>query len=141
MKLTLFDCDGTVLDTFKLIEKVVFKTFSILFPDYQMSLEEAHSFFGPYIVDTLKKYVKTEEELKKALEVYQQCYDELSLEWTTVYDGIIDLLEYLKQNNYKIGIVSNKDSKVVLEGLKGCKIDQRHRPAAGQDRIPPQRGV
>ena len=55
-----------------------------------------------------------DEKLNKALEVYQQCYDELSLEWTTVYDGIIDLLEYLKQNNYKIGIVSNKDSKVVL---------------------------
>ncbi len=124
MKLVLFDCDGTVLDTFKLIEKVVFKTFSILYPDYQMSIEEAHSFFGPYIVDTLKKYVKNEEELNKALEVYQQCYDELSLEWTTVYDGIIDLLEYLKQNNYKIGIVSNKDSKVVLEGLQGCKINQ-----------------
>ena len=50
MKLILFDCDGTVLDTFKLIEKVVFKTFSILFPDYQMSLEEAHSLGAVCIV-------------------------------------------------------------------------------------------
>ncbi len=133
MKLILFDCDGTVLDTFKLIEKVVFKTFEILYPDYQMTLEEAHSFFGPYIVDTLKNYVNTEDELNKALEVYQQCYDELSLEWTTVYDGMIELLEYLKSKDYKIAIVSNKDSKVVLEGLVGCKINQYFDIIVGAD--------
>ena len=123
MKLVLFDCDGTVLDTFLLIEKVVIKTFKKLYPDYPMTVEEAHTFFGPYIVDTLKKYTKTEEELNICLTEYQKNYDELSSTYTVVYDGIIELLEYLKQNNYKIAIVSNKKTSVVLQGLVDCKIN------------------
>lgn len=123
MKLVLFDCDGTVLDTFLLIEKVVIKTFKKLYPDYPMTIEEAHTFFGPYIVDTLKKYTKTEEELNICLTEYQKNYDELSSTYTVVYDGIIELLEYLKQNNYKIAIVSNKKTSVVLQGLIDCKIN------------------
>lgn len=133
MKLILFDCDGTVLDTFLLIEKVVIKTFKKLYPTYPMTIEEAHTFFGPYIVDTLKKYTKTEEELNICLAEYQKNYDELSSTYTVVYDGMIELLDYLKQNNYKIAIVSNKKTSVVLQGLKDCKIDQYFDIIVGAD--------
>lgn len=47
-KVIIFDCDGTLVDTFLLIEKTVFKTFATLLPDYPLTMEEAHQFFGPF---------------------------------------------------------------------------------------------
>ena len=53
-KVVIFDCDGTIVDTFKLIEQVVIKTFKEILPDYYMSETEAHTFFGPFLNDSFK---------------------------------------------------------------------------------------
>ena len=57
-KVIIFDCDGTLVDTFLLIEKTVFQTFETLLPDYPLTKDEAHQFFGPFLNDSFKKYVK-----------------------------------------------------------------------------------
>ena len=77
MKLVLFDCDGTVLDTFLLIEKVVIKTFKKLYPDYPMTIEEAHTFFGPFLNDSFARYFDKQEDIDNAVEVYRKLCEEL----------------------------------------------------------------
>ena len=46
-KVIIFDCDGTLVDTFLLIEKTVLKTFEEMLPNYPLTLKEEHHFFGP----------------------------------------------------------------------------------------------
>ena len=123
-KIIIFDCDGTLLDTFLLIEKTVFATFEKMLPDYELSLEEAHSFFGPFLDDSFKKYVNTKEEVDKLVECYREINEKLMAEYICAYDGIKELLVQLKKEDYKIAIVSNKVTEAVVQGLKICEIEK-----------------
>lgn len=122
-KVVIFDCDGTLLDTFLLIEKTVFATFEKMLPNYKLTLEEVHSFFGPLLNDTFKKYVNTEEEVDKLVECYRIINEELMEKYICAYDGIKELLGELKQNGYIVAIVSNKVTRAVKQGLKICNIE------------------
>ncbi len=123
-KLIIFDCDGTILDTFDLIEKTVFKTFEEKLPEYNLTLEEAHSFFGPLIDESFKKYAKTEEEVDALVECYREINTRIMPEYIKAFDGIEEVLIELKKSGFKIAIVSNKVTDAVVQGLKICKINQ-----------------
>ena len=41
----IFDCDGTVLDTYQLIIETVYQTFAKMLPNYPLTYEEADAFF------------------------------------------------------------------------------------------------
>ena len=122
-KVIIFDCDGTLVDTFLLIEKTVFKTFATLLPDYPLTMEEAHQFFGPFLNDSFKKYVKTDKEVDQLVECYRYINDELMPYYIKTYDGIKELLESLKKKNYILAIVSNKVTTAVIKGVKLCQIN------------------
>ena len=122
-KVIIFDCDGTLVDTFLLIEKTVFQTFETLLPDYPLTKDEAHQFFGPFLNDSFKKYVKTDKEVKQLVECYRCINDEFMPYYIKAYDGIKELLESLKKKYYTLAIVSNKVTPAVLKGLKLCQIN------------------
>lgn len=134
-KVVVFDCDGTILDTFKLIEQVVIKTFNKLKPDYPITKEEAHTFFGPLLNDTFKKYFDTEEEVNLAVETYREFCDEMTPEYVKAYDGIKDMLESLTKKGYVLAIVSNKVSPAIMMGLKLCEIDKYFSYIVGAEKL------
>lgn len=123
-KVIIFDCDGTILDTFSLIEKTVYLTFEKLLPNYPLTKEEAHSFFGPLLDDSFKKYAKTEEELKNLIDCYRTINDSLMEEYITSYDGIYELLKALKEQRFILTIASNKVTEAVMLGLKICHLEE-----------------
>jgi pyrophosphatase ppaX len=122
-KVIIFDCDGTLVDTFALIEQTVLLTFQKMLPHYSLSLDEAHQFFGPFLNDSFRKYVKTEEEVNKLVACYRQINKELMETYISTYEGIPNLLKELKKRGYKLAVVSNKISDDVIQGLKICHID------------------
>ena len=123
-KVLVFDCDGTVLDTFELIEHIVLETFKEVKPDYPITLDEAHSFFGPYINDTFKKYAKDEEELNLYINTYNKFASELTSKYIKAYPGIKEALAELKKQGYIICVASNKISKEVKRGLILCDLNK-----------------
>jgi len=131
----VFDCDGTVIDTFKLIEEVVIRTFNELLPDYKMTKEEAHTFFGPFVNDTFKKYFSSEEDLNHAVKVYAKYCDELSAEFISPYDGIIEVLGELKKKGFVLAIASNKVSDVIIKQLKLLEMDKYFDVILGADKV------
>ena len=122
-KVIAFDCDGTIVDTFLLIEKTVLLTFQEIFPEYPLTIEEARSFFGPFLNDSFRKYVTTEEEVNYCVERYRYYNNLLMPEYIKPYDGIKELLKWLKQKGIKIAIVSNKVTEAIVYGLKLCQIE------------------
>lgn len=122
-KLLIFDCDGTVLDTFELIEHIVLSTFYELLPDYHISLEEAHSFFGPYINDTFKKYEYLGHSVDEYLAVYDKYADLYTDKYIKAYKNIKESFTYLHDNGYILVIISNKKSFEVYRGARICGID------------------
>lgn len=122
-KVLIFDCDGTVLDTFNLIEHIVLATFKEMLPDYPITFDEAHSFFGPYINDTFKKYEKYGHTVSEYISTYAKYAEEYTKIYIKSYPGIKEAFTILNEKGYKIVIVSNKISKEVYRGLKICGID------------------
>lgn len=123
-KVIIFDCDGTILDTYELIENVVIKTFKELRPEYEMTADEAHTFFGPFVDETFTKYFDSKEEVAHAVKVYAKYCDELTPQYVKAYPGIKEMLIKLKENNYKIAMVSNKITDAINMGLDICGISE-----------------
>jgi len=116
-KLVIIDCDGTILNTYKMIEKVTMQVFDELIPDYKYTMDEIHAFFGPLINESFKKYV-SEEELPKVVNRYIELCALYQKDYVKPFPGIVDTLKELKEKGYKIVILSNKVTSTVVEELE-----------------------
>ncbi len=116
-KLIIFDCDGTILNTFKLIEKATAQVFDEMIPDYKYTMDEIHAFFGPLVDDSFRKYV-SEDELEGVLKRYRELCTLYQKDYVSAYPGIKETLEVLKEKGYIICILSNKITSAIEEGLE-----------------------
>lgn len=134
-KVIIFDCDGTIVDTYTLIIQTVYKTFEKLLPDYPLTKKEAHDFFGPLLDDSFKKYTSDPKFLQELISCYRQINNELMKDYIYAYDGIETLLQELKNRNYKIAILSNKTSDSVKKGLEICNITKYFDLIVGAEKL------
>ena len=137
-KVVAFDCDGTILDTYNLIQQTFRITFKELFPDLNLTDEEYISFFGPGLHDTFSRYAKSEEDVNYCIERYRYHNIRIMKDYIKCFDGVEDLLKYLKDHNYQIVIVSNKVSNVILYGLELCCLEQYFEHIIGYEMIIPK---
>ena len=116
----IFDLDGTLLNT--LGDLHISLNYAIKQFGYpERTIEEVKGFVGNGIKKAIERalpaYVK-EEELNNIISIFKGYYKEHMLEHTKPYDGIIQMLDTLRKNGCKIGVVSNKFDDAV-KGL--CK--------------------
>lgn len=135
-KWVFFDCDGTILDTFKMIEMATKKTFDDLLPDYQYTTEEIHRFFGPLLDESFKKYAKDENELQKLVTYYRALSDDMQEKYVRSFDGIKELLVSLKKLGFKLGIVSNKVTSAIIKGLTVNGLEKMFDKIIGVELLP-----
>lgn len=106
----IFDLDGTLLNTLEDLGDSVnhaLKSFGYL----ERTYEEVRCFVGNGIKELMFKAVPKgtdEETALKCLQVFKDHYKTNMQHKTAPYNGIIELLETLKSNGFKLGIVSNK---------------------------------
>ena len=123
-KVVLFDLDGTLVDP------VVGITNSIIhaFKKYNMEVKdrtELLKFIGPPLVDSFQEfYGFSKEKAWEAMGFYREYYSVKGVFENTLYEGIEEILKYLKEQGYIIAIVSNKVTSAVELGLKINNIDQ-----------------
>lgn len=137
-KVIAFDCDGTLLNTYNLIQETFKIIFKELFPDYNVTQEELESFFGPGLGETFGKYVNTKEEVDYCISRYRYLNQKIMDKYIECFDGIEDMLIYLKENGYRVMIVSNKVSHAVMQGLVLCHVDQYIEKIIGYEMITPK---
>lgn len=130
----LFDLDGTLVDTKELIFASFQHTFEKYKSDYTLSQEELYSFMGPTLKDTFLKYFK-EDEVDEIIAYYREYnikhHDELVKE----FPGTKDMLNYLKKNDYALGIVSNKVEATVRMGLEKCGLSEYFEVIVGAEDV------
>lgn len=113
----IFDMDGTVLNT---LDDLTVSVNYVLeqFGMPARSVSEYRQFFGNGIKYALQCAVPagTESEvIDKMIPIFKDHYDKHCLDRTRPYEGIIDLMRMLKENGYKMAIVSNKIDSAVKE--------------------------
>ncbi|OCN04785.1 prolipoprotein diacylglyceryl transferase [Erysipelotrichaceae bacterium MTC7] len=112
----LFDADGTLIDTQQLIFDSFRHTFATLKPEIVLSDEDLLPFMGPPLYESLAKYFDA-SEVDHALEVYREFNHGKHDAYVKAIHHAKELLQYLKDNDYEIGVVSSKMHWLVDQGL------------------------
>ncbi len=104
----LFDLDGTISDSGKGITnsvKYALSKFKIAENDWN----KLKAFIGPPLYASFEKYYGfSKEEAVKAVEYYREYYNAGGIFELELYDGIIDLLKYLKALGKKTILATSK---------------------------------
>ncbi|WP_018660846.1 pyrophosphatase PpaX [Heyndrickxia acidiproducens] len=116
----LFDLDGTLIDTNELIAQSFLHTLEAYYPGHY-SREDVLKFNGPPLIDSFSAIdPKRAQEMVAKYRAYNIAqHDALVKEFPGVYDTI----KTLKENHFKLGIVSTKMKDTVIKGLKLTHLD------------------
>lgn len=118
----LFDLDGTLINSKRLIDQSFIHVFETFFPKHELTDEELDSFFGPTLNQTFAKYTNDEKQIEEMIKCYRKFNLEYHDQMVLPFDGVSETLKFLKKHNYKLGIVSSKKHDVLLKGTDLCKI-------------------
>ncbi len=120
----LFDLDGTLVDTKRLVFNSFEYTFEKYFPEHTLTDEELESFFGPTLHESFSRYTDDEAKIEEMIAYYRAYNESMHDEFATPMDGCHELIKLLHKKGYKVGIVSSKRRQALDLGLKLCKIDE-----------------
>jgi pyrophosphatase PpaX len=118
----LFDLDGTLIDSIRLLLRSVRHTF-VGREDRAPTEEEWIAGIGTPLAEQLRPFVESDEdaeELVTRYRTYQRMHHD-SL--TTPYDGVLDTLEQLYNWGHPMGVVTSKSNEMMERGLKHTGID------------------
>ncbi len=115
MKCVIFDLDGTLLYT---LDDLYYATNFTLeqFGYKKRTLDEVRNFVGNGIRKLIERSAGEkycDSEIEKMLIVFRQYYSQNAMKHTRAYEGVLELLKYLKENNVKVGVNSNKYDSAV----------------------------
>ena len=113
----VFDMDGTVLNTLDdLTVSMNYVLDKFGYPGH--TVEEYRLFFGNGVKEALRLALPEDvpsEIIDDMLPIYKEHYDAHCLDKTRPYDGVVEVMNELKQKGYKLAIVSNKIDSAVKE--------------------------
>jgi len=120
-KALVFDFDGTLADTITTITYYcndALRKFG--FPEidkerYKYLVGNGYKNLVTGMLNEFDAY--TDELFEKIAQYYYDKYEEDPLYLTGLYDGIEELIGYLKENGYRIAVLSNKPVGAVVGGL------------------------
>lgn len=113
----IFDLDGTLLDTLEDLTDSV----NYILEKYNFSLrtkDEIRSFLGNGIQKLLERSLPEDERIDDFDQIFQDFNTYYALhcaDKTKLYDGIVELLDQLKQMEIKVAVVSNKGNYAVQD--------------------------
>lgn len=134
----LFDLDGTLLDT----EKGIIETYRYLFIKYNrresFTKEVELEVLGPSLQDMFAKYF-SDLDMDSLLREYRDYNRQIFKERNRPMEHAETMLKTLKDEGYKIGIVSTKMSETVKENLKAFDLDAYIDDIVGAEEVSKQK--
>ena len=111
IKLAIFDLDGTLLNT--IADLALSTNFALSKLGYEThAIEKFNMMVGNGIDKLFERALpegqKSKENIAKMREIFVDYYAEHLTDESTPYDGIMELLQELKQRNIKLAIATNK---------------------------------
>lgn len=117
----LFDCDGTLIDSEDQVIKSVHYALKMTNSPLRSS-KEIKNLFGPGVDKILMTLIGEEKKAQEAFEYYIESQKKLASSMR-VYDGIRELLETLKANEFSLGVVTGRHSSDLELVLKAHQLN------------------
>ncbi|REJ10159.1 pyrophosphatase PpaX [Halobacillus trueperi] len=116
----LFDLDGTLIDTNELIIASFTHTIK-QYSDRSYERAEILDFIGPPLKESLHKV--NPDKVEEMVETYRKHNIENHNRYVKAYEGVVETIETLKEQGYKLGIVTTKMRNTVHMGLQLTNLD------------------
>jgi phosphoglycolate phosphatase len=122
MQLLIFDLDGTLVDSRLDLANAVNATRAHMGME-PLANERVYSYVGngaPVLVRRAMGEQATEQELQEALEFFLEFYREHDLDHTTLYPGVRESLDRLRDAGKHMAVLTNKPvrmSRSIVDGL------------------------
>ena len=131
MKIVLFDLDGTITDSSEgIVNSIKYALSRLGFPEEPT--EKIKQFIGPPLQQTFKiNYGIT--DYQNAVTIYREYYAEKGIYENRLYDGIVAVLDQLKNEGYTIGLATGKPTYYSHIILKHFKIDHYFNAVVGSN--------
>lgn len=113
----IFDLDGTLLNTHELINQSYIATLKKYRPDYVVTQEDIDGFAGPTLEQTFSRFSEDKKEIDEMIIYYRKWNHENHDAYVTEIDGVTQTLQWLKDNDYKMAVVSNKPQESIALGI------------------------
>ncbi|HCD46183.1 MAG TPA: phosphoglycolate phosphatase [Lachnoclostridium sp.] len=119
----LFDLDGTLTDPKEGITKSV--QYSLRHFGIEVeNLDDLCCFIGPPLKDSFMEYYGfSEEQARKAIDIYREYFSENGLYENKAYEGVLDVLQSLLKAGKKLYVASSKPEVFVRMILKHFELD------------------
>lgn len=122
-KLVILDLDGTVNDSSPGFVFCYKKT-GEHYGKFDISDEELKlGLSGPFEINLAKMLDLTPEQIPEAIKIYVGYYEEYGRNMSKLFEGIPDLLEYLRQNGYMIALATMMEEGYAKQTLHKYGID------------------
>lgn len=119
----VFDLDGTILDTFNLIEETYKEVLRLKLPDFVYDEALIKSFFGPPLEESFGRITKDRDFQLELVRFYKERNAVNHYKYLEIFPKVKEGLEKLKELGHKMAIFSNKSHDMIMLGLKLKQID------------------
>lgn len=131
MKIVLFDLDGTITDSSEgIVNSIKYALSRLGFPEEPT--EKIKQFIGPPLQQTFKINYGI-SDYQNAVTIYREYYAEKGIYENRLYDGIVAVLDQLKNEGYTIGLATGKPTYYSHIILKHFKIDHYFNAVVGSN--------
>lgn len=104
----LFDLDGTLIDTNKVIFESFKYTFKVNLPDVVLTDELVGTFVGPTLQQTFGSYTDDQTLIDKMIQDYRWFYVDFEMGNFEIYPQVLEVVKQLKEKGYNLAIVTSK---------------------------------
>lgn len=104
----LFDLDGTLIDTNKVIFESFKHAFEVNLPEVSLNDDLISSFVGPTLHQTFGNYTSDADLIEKMIQDYRSFYVDYEMGNFEIYPQVIDVLKKLKEQGFQLSIVTSK---------------------------------
>lgn len=118
----IFDFDGTLLDTHSTIVETFKQVFSEVELKHEMTQEHYDSLVGPLLSESFERYV-VNPDVDQLIERYRELMVENHKRLAHEMPHATEVLKQFKLEGYKMGVLSNKKTEMVLMGMDQANMN------------------
>lgn len=119
----LFDLDGTLLDTNKLIIDSFHHAFDEIYKEIP-STDKLTSYFGMTLREAFRQMARDEKDVEILIEAFRDFNLSNHDDYVQIFPGVEDTIVRLKEKNFKIGVVTSKLNKTAKRGLSLFNLEK-----------------
>ena len=139
MKIIVFDLDGTLINSAPDLHAAAVKMLRD-FNQPELALEQVISFIGNGVPTLVRRCLQAadadEADYDAALESFREHYLAAPVDLSRPYEGVLEMLNELVSNHFKLAVCTNKSEKMTSEVLTGLELECFFDAVIGGDTLP-----